>query len=174
MKTKILLIDDDIVSVPHVADELRLCGFNVETMVESSQIARLLTRQRAFPADFLILDVMIPSAGLYSASEAQSGLYTGLLLARDIRAKWPHVPILLWSAAPLERVRTAAAGMAKRISNCRFVSKGARLENVIEAYFKHGRFTQNWPERLWGALTFRPGIGGIALDIKKLGGNDRT
>jgi hypothetical protein len=65
VKTKILLIDDDIVSVPHVADELRLCGFDVETMVKSSQIAKLLTRQRAFPADFLILDAMIPSAGHY-------------------------------------------------------------------------------------------------------------
>lgn len=104
----------------------------------------------------------------YSPEEAHGGLFTGLLLARDIRAKWQHVPILIWSAAPLKRVREVAAEFTKRIDNCRFLSKAAALPEAIKEYFKHGRFVHGWAERLWNSVTIRPSIGGVAVDIKKL------
>jgi CheY-like chemotaxis protein len=167
LNTKILIIDDDLIAIPHVASELRLEGFQVDAISTSKQIAKLLAKRGAFPADFLVLDLMLV-VDLYSPEEAHHGLFTGLLLARDVRAKWQHVPILIWSAAPLKRVREVAAEFTKQIDNCRFLSKGAPIAEAIKSYFKHGRFVRGWAERLWESMTIRPSIGGVAVDIKKL------
>ena len=168
MKTKILVIDDDLIAVPHVVDELRMCGLSVDLMSDATQIRALLEMDGPPPADFFVIDVMMDLREVYSLQETRAGLYTGVFLATDVRAKWPHVPLVLWSAAMLKFVKEAAAKSAQRISNCAFVSKGELLEDVIDSYFKRGRFGRRWMERLWGAVTLSPNIAGVGLDVKKL------
>ena len=125
----------------------------------------------ACPADIFVLDVMLPPGSRYGGEETHDGLITGLYLAREVRQRFPFVPIILWSGTSLDTVRLLAVHMEKRLTKCIFVKKpmsADKLLALVEGYFAKGKFTESWVKKIWEGIVLRPSIGGLGVDVKKL------
>lgn len=170
---KILLVDDN--PWEHVAQKLKsmfsLDGLQLETLNSADACAQLIDANERSPFDLFIIDVMMPPGKKYSREETHDGLITGLYLARDIREKYPLVPIILWSGTSLNTIKLLSIHMEKRLTKCVFVKKpfsGNNLVKLITAYFKNGRFPSSLGKRLWAGIVLRPSIGGLGIDVKQL------
>jgi len=174
MSKKVTLIDDN--AWEHVASKLKgmfaLSDLDLD-VISSVDAARavLLDQHSRCPADIFVVDVMMPPGETYKHEETHDGLITGLYLARDIRARFPVVPIILWSGTNLNTVRLLAIHMEKKLTKCIFIKKpfpSEKLIELIEGYFAHGRFTKSLIKRIWEGIVLQPGIGGMKVDVKKL------
>jgi CheY-like chemotaxis protein len=175
---RVILIDD--AAWEQVAGKLKglfsLQGFELDVYDSSDEFGNFLDAATgSSPADIYVVDVMIPPGDRYKNEETHDGLITGLYLAREIRQRFPLVPIILWSGTNLDTVRLLAVHMEKRLTKCIFVKKpivGEKLLELIEGYFAKGKFAQSWVKKIWGGIVLRPAIGGLGIDVKKLlGGN---
>lgn len=169
-----ILVDD--AAWEHVAGRLKglfsLQGFELDVYNSSHEFGKFLdSATGSSPADIYVVDVMIPAGDRYKNEETHDGLITGLYLAREIRQRFPLVPIILWSGTNLDTVRLLAIHMEKRLTKCIFVKKpiaGEKLLELIEGYFVKGRFSQSWVKKIWDGIVLRPAIGGLGIDVKKL------
>ena len=171
---RVILIDD--AAWEQVAGKLKglfgLQGFDLDVHNSADEFGKFLDATTGpSPADIYVVDVMIPPGDRYKNEETHDGLITGLYLAREIRQRFPLVPIILWSGTNLDTVRLLAVHMEKRLTKCIFVKKpiaGEKLLELIEGYFAKGKFTQSWVKKIWGGIILRPEIGGLGIDVKKL------
>lgn len=62
--------------------------------------------------DLAILDVMMPTEGEFDAVEAMDGLRTGILLYRQVRQRWPHVPVFFLTNLSRGEFQSLVAGDA--------------------------------------------------------------
>ena len=175
---RVILVDD--AAWEHVAGQLKsifaLQGFSLDVYNSVDEFGKFLDAAGGpSPADIYVVDVMIPPGRRYMNEETHDGLITGLYLAREIRERFPLVPIIIWSGTNLDTVRLLAVHMEKRLTKCIFVKKpisGEKLLALIEGYFAKGKFTNSWVKKIWDGIVLRPGIGGLGIDVKKLlGGN---
>jgi CheY-like chemotaxis protein len=171
---RVILIDD--AAWEQVAGRLKglfgLQGFELQVFNSSDEFGKFLdAATSSSPADIYVVDVMIPPGDRYKNEETHEGLITGLYLAREIRERFPLVPIILWSGTNLDTVRLLAIHMEKRLTKCIFVKKpiaGEKLLELIEGYFAKGQFTQPWVKKIWDGIVLQPAIGGLGVDVKKL------
>jgi CheY-like chemotaxis protein len=173
MKKSVILIDDN--AWEHAASQFKsvfaLYDIALETISAVDDAHKLLKKRNGrCPCDLFVIDIMMPAGSAYQNEETHDDLITGLLLARDIRARYPLVPIILWSGTSLNTVRFLAAHMQKRLSKCIFLKKPIDAETLaalVDGYFKKGSFAESWVKRIWAGIVLRPAIGGIGLDLKK-------
>jgi len=102
---RVILIDD--AAWEHVAGRLKglfsLQGFELDVYNSSDEFGKFLdSATGSSPADIYVVDVMIPAGDRYKNEETHDGLITGLYLAREIRQRFPLVPIVLWSGTNLD------------------------------------------------------------------------
>jgi CheY-like chemotaxis protein len=150
---RVILIDD--AAWEQVAGRLKglfgLQGFELQVFNSSDEFGKFLdAATSSSPADIYVVDVMIPPGDRYKNEETHEGLITGLYLAREIRERFPLVPIILWSGTNLDTVRLLAIHMEKRLTKCIFVKKpiaGEKLLELIEGYFAKEQFTQPWVKK---------------------------
>jgi CheY-like chemotaxis protein len=175
---RVILVDD--AAWEHVAGKLKavfgLQGFALDVYNSADEFGKFLDAATGpSPADIYVVDVMIPAGDRYKDEETHDGLITGLYLAREIRQRFPLVPIILWSGTNLDTVRLLAVHMEQRLTKCIFVKKpiaSEKLLELIEGYFAKGKFRQPWVKKIWDGIVLRPEIGGLGIDVKKLlGGN---
>ena len=172
MSRKIVFLDDDPHAIGSYAVELRREGYAPAIASETDEIAAVVAGSLHADADLFIIDMMMPSRGLYADDVSESGLRTGLLVARDIRNRTPNIPIILWSAAAFHDLQAVAKRGSKRIPHCIFLRKSMlqqhELASIVNDYFRTGKFTRGVFMRLWDAVSIRPSIGGVSVDIKRL------
>jgi CheY-like chemotaxis protein len=60
----------------------------------------------------IVLDIIMPPAPLYTPSETNGGKKTGLRLLKDIRNRWPKIPVVVVSVMPGEELAKEAAGLS--------------------------------------------------------------
>ncbi|HSY18301.1 MAG TPA: hypothetical protein VK815_08210 [Candidatus Acidoferrales bacterium] len=175
MKYKIILIDDN--AWEHVAGKLKsmfaLSGLELQVYasVDEGHAAINASSDSRCPCDLFVIDLMMPSGETYKAEETHDGLITGLYLARDIRARFPLVPIILWSGTNLKTVRLLAIHMETKLSKCIFVNKPLppeKLVELVDGYFKEGKFSVSIMKKIWDGIVLKPAIGGLGIDVKKL------
>jgi CheY-like chemotaxis protein len=177
---RVILIDD--AAWEQVAGKLKglfsLQGFELGVYNNCDEFGKFLDATTgSSPADIYVVDVMIPPGNRYKNEETHNGLIAGLYLAREIRQRFPLVPIILWSGTNLDTVRLLAVHMEKRLTKCIFVKKpiaGEKLLQLIEGYFAKGKFTQSWVKTIWEGIILRPEIGGLGIDVKKLLGGSSS
>jgi CheY-like chemotaxis protein len=175
MKNKRVILVDDA-AWEQVAGKLKgifgLQGFQLDVYISSDEFGEFLDSiTGACPADIFVVDVMIPPGKRYEREETHDGLITGLYLAREIRQRFPLVPIILWSGTSIDTVRLLAVHMEKRLTKCIFVKKPISADKLlapVEGYFAKGKFTDSWVKKIWDGIVLRPGIGGLGVDVKKL------
>lgn len=172
MEKHILIVDDEKVALRYYVQELELEGYSVELLTRASECKRLLDLQTPTTADMLVLDIMMPSQGIYHESKTDSGLLTGLYLARDIRKLYQDIPILLWSAAPFPELIDHAKRLAKGLNNCAFIRKSdytpIGFAKFVNSYFADNGFKSGFFRTLWDSLLLEPNFSGVGIDIKKL------
>jgi CheY-like chemotaxis protein len=168
---KIVLIENET-EVARLASALfSAWGYNFVSLSASREIAQFRAGKAHRDAAFIISDIMMPYSGLYSKAQTVDGRLTGLRLAIDLRARFPEVPILFWSAFPIEDMRKAAKLLSTRMKLSAILEKPSGfdvLRSVIEHYFKTNRLKRSLVRRIWTAMTIRPSIYGVGVDLKEV------
>lgn len=172
MPAKVIIFDDDSFQIPFYERTLSAAGFTVVHIKTTGAVRPILNGKQHKDSSFFIVDMMMPPGTLYESEATAAGLYTGLFLARDLRAKFPIVPIILWTAAHVDGVREAAKQHSIRIPNCTYIHKLQAMPNeladALRHYQKKNTFRRGFFSRLWRAASIRPSVGGIGLDVKEL------
>lgn len=94
----ILLIDDDKKIVNYLCNDLEEKGFSVE-LIDDAEEALKKIENNNFHA--IILDIMMPFPESWTNDEktnSEIDLSTGLILLKKIRAVFPQIPILIYTA----------------------------------------------------------------------------
>src|SRR5947209_1712006 len=105
---KVILVDDDPILGRHLLYLFSSEGFDLKILYRNRDIKALIDGKIHSDAEFFIIDVMIPFKGLYTKEETHDGCITGVLVARDLRARYADIPIIIWSGVPIRLVRDAA------------------------------------------------------------------
>jgi CheY-like chemotaxis protein len=172
MEKHILIIDDEEIALRYYIQGLELEGYSVGVISHASECKQLINSQNPTPTDMFVLDIMMPSQGIYDESQTEGGLLTGLYLARDIRKIYQDIPILLWSAAPIPELVGKAKHLAKGLNNCAFIRKSdyppTDFVEFVNSYFSNNSFKSGFFRTLWDSLLLEPNFSGLGIDIKKL------
>lgn len=177
---RIIIADDDTIQLTPFLSELQFRGCDVRMFAEADS-CRSFARRKAV-ADIFVIDVMLASDSVYRRDDTDNYLLTGLLLARDIRAARPSVPIVLFSNMTLSHYIKRIERFEDGISNCTFLSKREFsspfefAETILRfaASQSVGNSKPSLWERVVDAVELKPNISGIGIDLKKLGGNRDT
>jgi DNA-binding response OmpR family regulator len=102
MGNRLLIIDDD----PHICeglkDRLEAMGYDVITVHDGrSGLALMVLETSRAPIDGVLLDVQMP-------------VMDGIAVLREIRARYPRVPVLMMSAGLDRRILEEAIRMGAR------------------------------------------------------------
>jgi DNA-binding response OmpR family regulator len=102
MGNRLLIIDDD----PHICeglkDRLEAMGYEVITVHDGrSGLALMVLETSRAPIDGVLLDVQMP-------------VMDGIAVLREIRARYPRVPVLMMSAGLDRRILEEAVRMGAR------------------------------------------------------------
>lgn len=93
----VLFIDDDVgLLETHFEYLEEVGGHRVIQAADAARALELLERQ-ASTIDVIVLDIMMPPAGLCEPEEANLGLTTGVVLLGRIRSKLPNVPVVVFT-----------------------------------------------------------------------------
>jgi len=106
----ILFVDDEAAQMASHVDELEISGYSVTTATTVAELRRYL--RGAETPEAVLLDVMMPPGDLVNAGE---GLRTGILLLREIRERWPAVPVIVLTNVSNPGILSAAEGSGARV-----------------------------------------------------------
>ncbi len=95
MASRILIVDDEANHRVTLSLHLRSVGFEV---VEASEGVEAIERLHEAPVDLVVADLMMPGM-------------SGLELTRQLRLRWPGIPVVLISAYHLSREQLERAGV---------------------------------------------------------------
>lgn len=174
--SKVVLVDDDRIQMLPFIAELELRGLNVRQFGEADQCLRSARRSRDI--DVFIVDVMLPSARIYSPDDTQNFSYTGIFLARDIRLSHPTTPILILSNHAFRESLLRIEQAMTSIGCCAFVAKQTfggvtEFADVIQAIVSRGILGAK-PRNIFGRLArsilMQPNVAGFGVDLKQLFG----
>lgn len=114
----ILVVDDEQHEIDSYILELRLSGFEVES--EKGVDAALARYEQEAPAiELIILDIMMAPGAAFQDVDTQDGLRTGISLFEALRARNPHIPLLILTNVSDDRV----AERFRREAECWFLRK---------------------------------------------------
>jgi len=88
-KKRILLVDDDVEHTYGIEQRLKMDGFDVERATNAQQAWDLLQSRRKKYFG-IIIDIMLPSAGLFSYDQTDQDLKTGIRLCEKINNEYKH------------------------------------------------------------------------------------
>lgn len=132
---RVLLIDDDMRHMRYFAEYLELEGFQVD-LVESDKEALEYIHDNADLVGLVILDMIMPSRGLFTTEETKYYSRTGVKLFSKISALLPEVPVIVLTIAEdRELVEDMLQMGAKAYLIKERTAPSVLCENV-KAYFK--------------------------------------
>ena len=83
-KKRILLVDDDVEHTFGIEQRLKMDGFNIERATNAKQAWEMLqSRRKKYHG--VIIDIMLPSDGLFTYDETDQDLKTGIRLCEKIK-----------------------------------------------------------------------------------------
>jgi CheY-like chemotaxis protein len=94
MENFVLLIDDDVFPMQYHVEAMKKCGLAVCQCTEPDSAIDTLARKGP-QILAIILDIMMPTGKTYEKQDTNEGMKTGVFLLRDIKARWPHIPVIV-------------------------------------------------------------------------------
>jgi CheY-like chemotaxis protein len=169
--TKVVYLEDDPIHATGLRQTLSAAGYTCVTLRGAKKIREFRKGRIHNDVAFIVSDIMMSFHGLYSAKSTANGVYTGLLLALDLRKKYPDVPIVFFSAFSAEGLRVVTKALATRIGLSGVVLKPEGylgLCKVVDHYCATGSLHRGLVRKIWTALKIAPSIYGVGFDLKQL------
>lgn len=101
----VLFVDDEPEWTTAYRLELELAGYDLANCFSADQTLQWIAAQKRPPA-VVVLDIIMQPGEAYTMEETKDGLETGFLLFRDIRARFPSVPVVILTSLKTEEVQT--------------------------------------------------------------------
>jgi CheY-like chemotaxis protein len=117
MAEKILIVEDDSISLKNLSLYLVMSGYEVEEASDGLQALKKLERERF---DLVLSDIKMPR-------------FDGYSLTKHVSASFPATPIILMTANPPEEPGTVAAEIGARHMLTKPLAFDKLLEKITEA-----------------------------------------
>ena len=88
----IVIVDDDTFEIEPLVHILAERGATVE-LIGSTQEARRRLLDRDIDCDLVVVDIVMPTDGIYTGDTTSQGTLTGIRLIEDLRANRPNVRV---------------------------------------------------------------------------------
>jgi CheY-like chemotaxis protein len=172
MSTKVVIIDDDKIQMKHYQQALEAAGYDVVFISKTDDLTPVFEGTMHQDASFFIVDTMMPPGKRYGKEQTSYGEYTGLFVTRDLRTRFPVIPIILWTSAHIEKILEEAKKQADKTSICHWARKievsPSLLVEEINCYQKKGHFQRHIGRFLWKVVKIGGHILGVSADIKDI------
>ncbi len=110
---RILVVDDEL-GIRKIFEKILRRAGHTPQAVESAERALELLEEHEF--DLVISDLALPKVG-------------GAQLARTLRGRWPHLPVILLTGEP----NPEGAAQAQQLGNCQYLRKPVLREQLLQA-----------------------------------------
>lgn len=173
----VTFVDDTKIESDRYLGALKLAGVTAMGEIDMIGSANGCNRifEDGYSTQIFVLDVIMPPQRLYSAAESQAGMQTGLLLARDIRNKFPGIPVILFSHLTFSDVREAATRVSENLKDCLLIRKQEvtpeDFAGMVSTYLTQHQLVDPTDRRGWFMklfrkhLLFHPNIAGVGVRV---------
>jgi len=172
MATKVVIIDDDKIQMKHYKLALAAAGYDVVFISKTDDLVPVFDGKVHQDTSFFIVDTMMPPGKLYEKVPTSGGEYTGLFVTRDLRKRFPVIPIILWTSAHIEKILDEAKNHADKTTICHWARKielsPDLLVEEINFYQKKGHFQRHIGKFLWKVVKIGGHLLGVSADIKAI------
>ncbi len=110
--TRVLLVDDNPADLEEMNVMLTQEGYETFTQPDGIHILDFL---KAHPTDLIMLDLVMPK-------------FNGIEILRELKKEFPHIPVIMCSAAGLEQV----VALALRVGAAGYVVKPYQKQELLE------------------------------------------
>jgi CheY-like chemotaxis protein len=114
----ILFVDDERREMESYVEELRLSDYQVKFINKVDEAIEFFAENQSRLC-LIILDIMMPTNGLFKDIDTEFGLRTGVHLYRKFREKATTLPVIILTNVSDDRV----AKYFQQEANCTFLSK---------------------------------------------------
>jgi len=163
----VLFVDDDLYINGASIHELEFRGYRVTSVGSAKEFLKQI-KTRVF--DIAIIDLMMPTDGLFPEFESLGGLRTGMFLAHAIKLISPETHVVIYSAYRGTLVPEYVDREVKSTGWITFVSKMeyGKLIDTVDKLCR-GQQTKSRPiTNLLDSLKLEPSFMGVGIDLKKL------
>ena len=172
MKT-IAFIDDETLHAYYYAEAIRAKGYGCEHFKSPASLLSALKDGASF--DCYISDLMMPPRGAFTLEASGDGMYSGLLLAQELRTRDDSTPIIILSNINVVGVIGRVRETIHDLPNIAFVSKAhftpSNLADAIVGLLEVGKPIEERTgllRSLLDSLLLRPNFFGFGIDLMKL------
>ncbi len=173
-RKKVVIVDDDTIALEPYLMELEMSGVDV-TMLENADDCFEFSQNSH--TDLYVIDVMLATrddSSKYNRTNTMNYLFTGCVLARDLRNQGVETPIIFFTQTSRREAMQEIKRQAKEIGNCAFLSKSDMEEmfdfrNIIQEVLGkglEGASKRDWFSWIYKATLLQPNIAGLGVDAK--------
>jgi len=179
---RVVIVDDDTIALRPYFMELEISGIDV-TSFENADDGFEFSQNNS--ADLYLIDVMLGTrndgSSRYNRDNTMDYLFTGCVLARDIRNHGVDTPIIFFTQTSKRYALEEIQRQAKEIGNCALLSK-SRMEKmfdfqeiILEVLEKGIEETskRDWFSWIYKSVLLQPNIAGLGVDLKTAAGGPR-
>jgi len=163
----VLFVDDDRYINGAEIHELEFRGYRVTSVGSAKDCLRLIKTQ---VFDVAILDLMMPTDGLFQEFESLGGLRTGMILAHATKLISPDTHIIIYSAFRGDNVPEYVDREVRSTGWITFVSKieYRKLIDTVDELCRNQKTKSRTIINLIDSLKLEPSFMGVGIDLKKL------
>lgn len=173
MPKRIAFVDNDLTLTSYYIDSLASIGY-VPTHFKSPDSCFSSIRS-GNKFDLFLIDLMMPSYGIYTKAQTLNGLKTGAVMTKGLREYDPETPIIVITNLNVETVFAEVKKDLSELPNVFVVQKADyppnRLAESVEALLETGDSPIRRTgilRRFWDSLLIQPNFMGVGIKIKTL------
>lgn len=124
----VLFVEDEMSYLENIPPIFKRRGYRVLALGHPQEVLNLINREDHI--DFMVTDLQLPMEGVndIGLQEAEGGKSTGMVLAREVRRKFPRTPIVFWTISYDQQIRSEIAALG----NAYLVSKRSGVAPMFD------------------------------------------
>jgi CheY-like chemotaxis protein len=109
----VLFVEDELALIEEIPVILARDGIRVVAAMRPAEAMKIIREEKRI--DLAVMDLQLPHDGCPEIAfrETGGGRFTGLVLARELRKRFPHIPVIFWTSAASTETKAAIRSLGK-------------------------------------------------------------